>query len=121
MLVSRVNLVLALSVAVNSLLVYFVAIEAPNVERPALGHSPDRPFERRFLLSCQYALAAHRDQLGDRLSLAGDDEFLAGFDFADAAGKGLIGVAQGYGLAHAAYVARICATFNRWPPTVSSP
>jgi hypothetical protein len=77
-----------------------IAIEWSSADRPALFHASASPGESRLLLRGQNAAPGNWNEARYRLTLAGDDIFLAGLNFADAAGKRLVSLAQGYRSAH---------------------
>jgi hypothetical protein len=72
----------------------------------ALFHRLLQMCPRRLLLGREHALSRYRRQTRDGLTVAGDDEFLARLNLADAAGELLVGVAQGERLGQASNVVR---------------
>src|SRR5271166_3893390 len=103
MLVSSVN---------RSPLMQRIPVERTGVQIPALAHPLPGALPCRLLLRCRHTPTADRHQPGNRLAVAGDDEFLARLDRADAAGEALVGFAEGEGLAHAALCSTVCGTYN---------
>jgi hypothetical protein len=68
-------------------LVQGVAVQWPSADIPTLFHGGLEPFPGGLLLRSQYAPAGGGRKPGNRLAVAGDDEFLACLDRADVAGE----------------------------------
>ena len=77
-----------------------IAVERSSANRPAFLHAGPGAGAGRLLLGGENATAGNWNEARYRLALAGDDILLAGLDLADAAGKSLVSLAQGYRLAH---------------------
>src|SRR5271166_5866371 len=89
-----------------------IPVERTGVQIPTLTHPRLGALPGGFLLRCRHTPPTDRHQPGNRLAVAGDDEFLARLDRADAAGEALVGFAEGEGLAHATRCSTICGTYN---------
>jgi len=77
-----------------------IAVERSGTDRPTLLHTCAGPGEGRLLLKGQNAAPGNWNEARYRLTFSGDDKFLAGLDFADAAGKSLVSLPQGYRSPH---------------------
>jgi len=80
-----------------------VPVECTGADVPALFHALPGALKRRLLFRRQCTARGYRRQASHGCAVAGDDEFLAGFHLADAAGEALIGFAEGERLGHTAY------------------
>jgi hypothetical protein len=77
-----------------------VTIERTSPYIPPLIHRDIQALQCRLLFGRQDPPLVHWREASDRDTVAGDDEILAGFDFTNAVGKGLVRVMQTECLGH---------------------